>query len=135
MGVPVVKQRQVPSIQKIQKTVEVPQVQYVDRIVDVPVVKQRQVPAIQKLQKTVEVPQVQYIDRVVAAPAVTTIPTTTMVAPLVEAFAAPMPTTYGVLPAYGTSTFATAGSATCRFCGNTYMDDSVYCRKCGQPRS
>merc|ERR1712060_339847 len=66
-----------------------------------------------------------------AAPAVTTIPTTTMVAPLVEAFAAPMPTTYGVLPAYGTSTFATAGSATCRFCGNTYMDDSVYCRKCG----
>merc|ERR1712050_652631 len=33
-----------------------------------------------------------------AAPAVTTIPTTTMFAPLVESFAAPMPTTYGVLP-------------------------------------
>merc|ERR1719356_2168210 len=47
------QQRHVPSIQKVQKTVEVPQVQYIDRVVDVPVVKQRQVPSVQKIQKTV----------------------------------------------------------------------------------
>jgi len=50
--------------------VEVPQVQYIDRVVDVPVVKQRQVPSVQKVQKTVEVPQVQYIVKVVDVPVV-----------------------------------------------------------------
>merc|ERR1712083_283732 len=68
VDVPVTKQRQVPSIQKMGRTVEVPQIQYIDRVVDVPVVKQRQVPSIQKVQRTVEVPQVQYIDRVVDVP-------------------------------------------------------------------
>merc|ERR1711916_268845 len=60
VDVPVVMQRQLPTIQKVQKTVEVPQIQYIDKIVDVPVVMQRQVPTIQTVQKTVEVPQVQY---------------------------------------------------------------------------
>merc|ERR1719223_1072877 len=59
---------EVPSIQKVQKTVEVPQIQYIDRIVDVPVVKQVGVPAIQEVQKVVEVPQVQYIDKIVDVP-------------------------------------------------------------------
>ena len=38
---PVVMQRQGPTIQTVQKTVEVPQSQYLDRVVDVLVVKQR----------------------------------------------------------------------------------------------
>ena len=37
VDVPVVAQRQVPSVPKVQKTVEVPQIQYVDKIVDAPV--------------------------------------------------------------------------------------------------
>ena len=44
--------------QTVQKTVEVPQVQYTDRIVGVPVTAHRQVPTIQTTQKTVAVPQV-----------------------------------------------------------------------------
>ena len=50
---------------KGQKTVEVPQVQYSDRIVDMPVVVQRRVPTIQAAQKTEEVPRAQLLDRVV----------------------------------------------------------------------
>ena len=42
--VPVVVQRQMLTRQKVQKTVEVAQAQYIDRIVDVPVVSQRQLP-------------------------------------------------------------------------------------------
>merc|ERR1712176_648487 len=42
--------------------------------------------------------------------------------------AAPLATTYGSLS-------ATSGSTgTCRHCGNHFMDDSNFCRKCGQPR-
>ena len=44
VDVPIVMQRQVPTIQTVQKT-EVPQVQF-DRVVDVPVVLQRQGPTI-----------------------------------------------------------------------------------------
>ena len=53
----------VPRVQKTQKTMEDPQVQYIDQIVDLPVVMQCQIPAIQAVQKAVEVPQVQFIDR------------------------------------------------------------------------
>ena len=56
---------------KMQKTVEVLQVQYNGKAVDVPVVRQGQVPTVQTLHKTVEVPQVQFIDRVVEVPVVT----------------------------------------------------------------
>ena len=47
---------------------EVPQVQYIDKSIDVPGVRQGQVPTIQPIQKTVEVPQVQFLDRVLDAP-------------------------------------------------------------------
>ena len=57
--------------EKVQKTVDVPQVQYIDKIADAPVVMRGQVPTIQTVQKTVEVPQVQFIDRVVEVPVVT----------------------------------------------------------------
>ena len=51
---PVVAQRQVSIIQKVQKTVEVPQTQFIDKVVDFPVHMQRQVPAVQVAQKTVK---------------------------------------------------------------------------------
>ena len=54
VDVPVV-QPHVLVIQKVQKTVEVAQVQCIERIVDVTVVLQRQVPTIQTAKKTVEV--------------------------------------------------------------------------------
>ena len=57
-------------IQKVLKTVEFPQVQDVDGIVDVPVVAQSQVPIVRTVQKTVEVPQSQFLDRVVDVPVV-----------------------------------------------------------------
>ena len=57
--------KKLESAVKVQKTVEVPQVQYIDKTVDVPVVKQGQVHAVQAVQKTVEVPQVEFHDRVV----------------------------------------------------------------------
>ena len=47
---------------------EVPQVQYIDKTVDVPGVRQGQVPTIQPIQITVEVPQVQFLDRVLDVP-------------------------------------------------------------------
>ena len=60
MDVPVVRQRQVPTKQRVQKTVEVPQKKFIDKAVDVPGRgKFRQF----KLCKTVEDPQVQVIDR------------------------------------------------------------------------
>merc|ERR1712083_199712 len=70
VDVPVVKQRQVPSIQKVQRTVEVPQVQYIDRVVDVPVVKQRQVPSVQVVQKPVTVPVIETVEKIVDVPVI-----------------------------------------------------------------
>ena len=49
------------------KTAEVPQAQFIDKLVDVPVDMPRQVPAVQVAQKTAEIPQVQFIDSVVDA--------------------------------------------------------------------
>ena len=51
------------DLMKVQKTMEVPQVQYINKIVDVPVVAQRHVSTIQIVQRTVEVPHVQFLDR------------------------------------------------------------------------
>ena len=68
LDVPVALQWQVPMVQKVQKTVEVPQVQYIGKIGDVSVVTQGQVPTIQTVQRTVGVPQVQFPDRVVDVP-------------------------------------------------------------------
>ena len=61
VDVPVVVQRQVPTVEKVQKTVKVRQVQFIDKVVDAPVIVQRQVPAIQVAQKTVKDPQTQSI--------------------------------------------------------------------------
>ena len=58
--------RQAPMIQKVLKTVEAPQMQYIDRIVDLPVVMQRRVPTIQTAQRTVEVPQTIEVLKIVS---------------------------------------------------------------------
>ena len=55
-------------VQTAQKTVEVPQVQYTGKTVDVPVGWPGQVPTIQPVQKTMEMPQVQFLDRELNAP-------------------------------------------------------------------
>merc|ERR1712064_129760 len=70
VDVPVIMQRQVPAVQRVQKMVEVPQLQFIDRVVDIPVVQQRQVPTVQTVQQTIEIPQMQYIDKVVDVPVV-----------------------------------------------------------------
>ena len=56
------------SDSEVQNTVELPQVQHIERIVDVTLVMQHQVPTIRSAQKMVEVPQSQCFDRVVDAP-------------------------------------------------------------------
>ena len=52
--IPVVTQRQIPMVQTVQKTKEIPQLQCVDRVVDNSGV---QVPRVQVVEKTVEIPQ------------------------------------------------------------------------------
>ena len=63
MDVHVVMQRQVPTIQKIQKTARMGPL--IDEVADIPFVKGRQVPTRQNGQKSVEVPQVEIIDMAV----------------------------------------------------------------------
>ena len=63
-------QGQALTTQKVLETVEFPQVQHVDEIVDEPVVMQGQVPTTQTVQKTVEASQVQFPDRVADVPVV-----------------------------------------------------------------
>ena len=65
IDVPVVVQRPVPAIQKVQKTVEVPQVQHIDKIMDLPAVKRHQEPTIQTEQKIAEVSDAQNLDQVI----------------------------------------------------------------------
>ena len=69
-GEPKALQRQAAMIQEVLKTVEFPQVQYVDEIVHEPVVMRGQVPTTQTVQKTVEASQVQFPDRVADVPVV-----------------------------------------------------------------
>ena len=47
---------------------EVPQVQFLDKVVDMTVVMQRLVPMVQPVQKTMEVSPLQFIDKVVDIP-------------------------------------------------------------------
>ena len=59
--------RQVPSIETVHKTVEVPQTQHIDKVADVPVARPRQTLSVQRVQKTMEVPQIQFIDKLVGS--------------------------------------------------------------------
>ena len=55
---PTAVQRQVPTTQKIQRSVEVRQVEFAREAVDVIVIVRRRLPTIQKVQKLVEVSKV-----------------------------------------------------------------------------
>ena len=77
--VDVMFQRQVPTVQTVQKTEDVPQIRCLDRVVNVPVATQHQMPMIQKTQRTVEINQVRFIHRIVevqahSVPSVTRFP-------------------------------------------------------------
>ena len=52
------------------KHVEVPQVQFPNKVDEMPVAVQRQIPMVQTVQKTMEIPQLQCIDKVVDDPVV-----------------------------------------------------------------
>ena len=69
--VTVMLQKQEPVINEMRKTVEVPQVQYVDEIINEPLVAQRQVPTLQAVENTEAVPQAQFLDRVMGVPVAT----------------------------------------------------------------
>ena len=56
----------VPQIQE--ETVEVRQVQFIDKAVEVPVVMQGQVPTVRKVLKTLKAPQAHSTDKVVDVP-------------------------------------------------------------------
>ena len=58
-------------LQRVQKTVGTPPIQFNDTAVDVPVMAQRQVHLVQRVQNTVEMPVAQFSDRVVDIPVVT----------------------------------------------------------------
>ena len=51
----------------VEQAMEVPQVQYIDKVIDVPVVAQREIPMVQTVQKTTEL---QCIGKVVDDPVV-----------------------------------------------------------------
>ena len=55
------------QITQVTKSAKIPQIQHIGKVVDVHVVKQRQVPQVQTLSMTVEVPTVQFSDRVMEA--------------------------------------------------------------------
>ena len=58
VDIPGVAQRQTPMVQKSQKTIETPQVQHINKVVDVPAVQ-----VVQTAQKTVEIPVDVHIPR------------------------------------------------------------------------
>ena len=89
--IPVVVQRQGPMTvhlrktigikqisEKVQKAVEVPKVQVLEKVVHISVNSQRNAPAIQSPQKTVEVPRVRFIDKLVDDPTVMQRPVSTI---------------------------------------------------------
>ena len=49
---------------------EVPQLQFIVKVVNIPVVAQSQIPMVQTVQKDKEIPQLQFINKVVDAPVV-----------------------------------------------------------------
>ena len=56
VDVPVIVQRQVPIVQRMQNTVEACQAQSTDRVMNAPVIMQRHVPAVEVAQKTIASP-------------------------------------------------------------------------------
>ena len=66
--VSVVAQRQIPIDQTVQKTVETPQLQCMDRVIDGKVVQVENVPQSHVAEKTVEIPQLDVFEKIVETP-------------------------------------------------------------------
>ena len=64
MNIPVVAQRQI-STETVQKTIEIPQLQCIDEVIDVPAVLVVPVPQVQVSGKTVEISQLQTAEKIV----------------------------------------------------------------------
>ena len=56
-----------------QKTTEIHQVQFIDKVVDVFVVLVVQVPQVQVVEETVEIPQSQFVEKIVVIPEILTV--------------------------------------------------------------
>ena len=67
------KHFEIPVLQIVKKTVEIPEtlLQFTDKVVNIPVVVQRQIPiVVRTVQKTTDIPQSRYNDEVVDVPVV-----------------------------------------------------------------
>ena len=76
---------EIPLLQIVKKTVEVPEVpplQFTDKVIDKPVVAQRQISTVQTVQTSIEIPQLQHCDEVIDVPVVLVVQ-----APLVQVMA------------------------------------------------
>ena len=69
LNTPVVAQRQIPMDQTVQKTVETPQLQCIDEVIDNPVV---QVPRVHVVEKRVEIPLLDVVEKIVETPEIQT---------------------------------------------------------------
>ncbi|CAJ1346619.1 unnamed protein product, partial [Effrenium voratum] len=68
--IPVQKPVHVPMVQTVQKTVEVPQIEYIDNHVHIPVQKHRHVPVHIPIEKPVEVTVIETTEKIVDVPVV-----------------------------------------------------------------
>ena len=66
--IPVVAQKQIPIDQTVQQTVETPQLQYIDDMIDVPVVSVVQVPRVWVVKRTIEDSQFEIDEKTVENP-------------------------------------------------------------------
>ena len=64
----VVTQRQIPIDQTVQKTVETPQLQRTNRVIDGPVVQVEHLPQSQVAEETIEIPQLDAVEKIVETP-------------------------------------------------------------------
>ena len=65
LNIPVMAQRQIPIDRTVQKTMETPQLQCVDNVIDGPVVQVEHVPQAHVAEKTVEIPQLDVVEKIV----------------------------------------------------------------------
>ena len=65
--------QETPTVQTIQKTIEIPQWQGIDKVIDIPVVLVVRVPQSRVVEQTVEIPQLQLVEKMVEIPVVQTV--------------------------------------------------------------
>ena len=68
LNIPVMAQRHIPIDRTVQKTIETPQLQRIDRVIDGLVVQVEHVPQAHVAEKTVEIPQLDVVEKIVETP-------------------------------------------------------------------